>query len=258
MNNSILKDNGYQTIISEFWENWKLQKGNFINLSMWWDIGKKRIKSLIIDYCKEKRRTERTYIQHLKRIEKHLTHLSELGQMGDTTELFNIQDKIKEYEYKQLNGARIRAKVQEIEQGERCTSYFVNLEKQRANNKQMNSLLTEDGTLVETQDEILKETTNFYKRLYTPEKTDDLAQDYLLNKLKQNLTDEDKDSIEGEITLTEILIAIKALANEKSPGYDGLTAEFYKTFSSVIGNDLVDVINNGFQKGELSITMRRG
>ena len=258
MNNSILNDNVYQTIFSEFWENWKLQKGNFINLSMWWDIGKKRIKSLTIDYCKEKRRTERTYIQHLKHIEKHLTHLSELGQMDDTTELFNIQDKIKEYEYKQLNGARIRAKVQEIEQGERCTSYFVNLEKQRANNKQMNSLLTEDGTLVETQDEILKETTNFYKQLYTSEKTDDLAQDYLLNKLKQNLTDEDKDSIEGEITLTEILIAIKALANEKSPGCDGLTAEFYKTFSSVIGNDLVDVINNGFQKGELSITMRRG
>ena len=122
----------------------------------------------------------------------------------------------------------------------------------------MNSLLTEDGTLVETQDEILKETTNFYKRLYTSKKTDDLAQDYLLNKLKQNLTDEDKDSIEGEITLTEILIAIKSLANEKSPGCDGLTAEFYKKFSSVIGNDLVDVINNGFQKGELSITMRRG
>ena len=72
------------------------------------------------------------------------------------------------------------------------------------------------------------------------------------------ITDEDKDSIDGEITLTEILIAIKALANEKSPGCDGLTAEFYKTFSSVIGNDLVDVINNGFQKGELSITMRRG
>ena len=192
MNNSILKDNVYQTIISEFWENWKLQKGNFINLSMWWDIGKKRIKSLTIDYCKEKRRTERTYIQHLKHIEKHLTHLSELGQMDDTTELFNIQDKIKEYEYKQLNGARIRAKVQEIEQGERCTSYFVNLEKQRANNNQMNSLLTEDGTLVETQGGILKETTNFYKRLYTSEKTDDLAQDYLLNKLKQNLTEEDK------------------------------------------------------------------
>ena len=54
----------------------------------------------------------------------------------------------------------------------------------------MNSLLTEDGTLVETQDAILKETTNFYKRLYTSERTDDFAQDYLLNNLKQTLTDE--------------------------------------------------------------------
>ena len=122
----------------------------------------------------------------------------------------------------------------------------------------MNSLLTDDGILVETQDEILKETTNFYKLLYTLEKTDDWAQDYLLNNLKQTLTDEDKDSMESEITLNEILIAIKSLANEKSPGCDGLTAEFYKTFSNVIGNDLVEVINNGFQKGELSITMRRG
>ena len=69
--------------------------------------------------------------------------------MDDTTELFRIQDKINEYEYTQLNGARHR--VQEIEQGERCMSYFVNLEKQRANNNIMNSLLTEEGTLVETR-----------------------------------------------------------------------------------------------------------
>ena len=54
MNNSILKDNVYQNIISEFWESWK-----FINLLLWWHMGKKRIKSLTIDYCKDKRRTEK-------------------------------------------------------------------------------------------------------------------------------------------------------------------------------------------------------
>ena len=53
MKNSILKDNVYKNFISEFWESWKLQKGNFINLLLWWDIGKKRIKSLTIDYCKK-------------------------------------------------------------------------------------------------------------------------------------------------------------------------------------------------------------
>ena len=123
-----------KTIISEFWESWKLQKGNMSNLLLWWDRGKKRIKRTI-DYCKEKRRTERIYIQNLKYIEKRLTHLSELGHMDDTQELFRIQDKIKEYVHTQLNGARLRAKVQEIDLGERCTSYFVNLEKQRSKNK---------------------------------------------------------------------------------------------------------------------------
>ena len=181
----MLKNRVYQKLISELWGNWKQKRGNFNNLLLWWDVGKKRIKSLTIDNCKEKRRTERIYIQNLKHIEKHLTHLSEQGQLKDMTEIVTVQDKIKEYEYKELNGARLRAKVQEIEQGERCTSYFVNLEKQRYNNKIMHTLLTEDGILVETQDDILKETTNFSKRLYKSEKTDILAQDFLLNNIKK-------------------------------------------------------------------------
>ena len=80
----------------------------------------------------------------------------------------------------------------------------------------------------------------------------------LLNNIKKTLTDDDRDSIEGEITLDEMFNAIKYFANKKSPGYDGLTAEFYQTFISVTGNDLVDAINDGFHRGELSITMRRG
>ena len=60
------------------------------------------------------------------------------------------------------------------------------------------------------------------------------------------------------MTLGEMFNAIKSFANEKSPGCDGLTAEFYQTFISVIGNDLVDVVNDGFHRGELSITMRSG
>ena len=64
----------------------------------------------------------------------------------------------------------------------------------------MQSLLTEDGRLVNTQEKILKETTNFYERFYTSETTDNLAQDYSLNNLTQTLTDEDRDTVEGEIT----------------------------------------------------------
>ena len=36
------------------------------------------------------------------------------------------------------------------------------------------------------------------------------------------------------------------------------TAEFYQTFFNVIGKDLVEIINDGFKRGELSLSMRRG
>ena len=55
---------------------------------------------MTIDYCKEKRRTERMYIQQLKHIEKHLLHLSEQKQLDDMTELISVQDKIKDFELK--------------------------------------------------------------------------------------------------------------------------------------------------------------
>ena len=45
--------------------------------------------------------------------------------------------------------------------------------------------------------------------------------------MTMTLSDSDRDTYEGEITLIEVLSAIKSIANDKSPGCDGLTAEFY-------------------------------
>ena len=43
----------------------------------------------------------------------------------------------------------------------------------------------------------------------------------------------------------------------KSPGIDGLTAEFYIAFWAVLGSDLVEVLSYGFQHGQLSVSQRR-
>jgi len=44
----------------------------------------------------------------------------------------------------------------------------------------------------------------------------------------------------------------------KSPGSDVLTSEFYKRFWDKIGEDVVKSIKNVFDKGELSISQKRG
>ena len=57
---------------------------------------------------------------------------------------------------------------------------------------------------------ILNETAEFYKRLYTSEKTDNSSQNFLLNKMTRTLSDSDRDECEGEITLDEVRSAIKS------------------------------------------------
>ena len=67
----------------------------------------------------------------------------------------------------------------------------------------MTTLITDNETVITKQDDILNETAEFYKRLYTSEKTDNSSQNFLLNKMTRALSDSDRDECEGEITLDE-------------------------------------------------------
>jgi hypothetical protein len=48
------------------------------------------------------------------------------------------------------------------------------------------------------------------------------------------------------------------MATGKSPGLDGLPAEFYQRFWSLLGIDFVDVINFAYNHGQLSPSQRSG
>ncbi|KAL9959874.1 hypothetical protein ACROYT_G033243 [Oculina patagonica] len=64
--------------------------------------------------------------------------------------------------------------------------------------------------------------------------------------------------MEGIFTLEECKKILESFEDNKSPGEDGFTAEFYKHFFDLIGFDLVQSLNEAFENGELSISERRG
>ena len=66
------------------------------------------------------------------------------------------------------------------------------------------------------------------------------------------LTLQEKTSLEGEITLSEASSALKNMKNNKSPGSDGFTAEFFKFFWLQLGAFVVKSLNNGFRNSELA------
>ena len=49
--------------------------------------------------------------------------------------------------------------------------------------------------------------------------------------------------MEGELDINECYEAPSKMQEQKSPGTDGLPAEFYTMFWDTLGSDLVDVIN---------------
>ena len=46
--------------------------------------------------------------------------------------------------------------------------------------------------------------------------------------------------------------ALNTFENNKSPGNDGLTAEFYQKFWSILGNLLIGSLNTAYKQGKLS------
>ena len=51
---------------------------------------------------------------------------------------------------------------------------------------------------------------------------------------------------------------LETFEDNKSPGEDGFTTEFYKHFLDLVGTDLINSLNQAFEVGELSISQRRG
>lgn len=127
-------------------------------------------------------------------------------------------------------------------EGERCTSFFLGLEKKKQEQMWINELTTKDGKNVNKIEEILKEVHVFYQDLYTKQKCNPVEANRALAALKRKISNEDKMWCDQKLTKEDITQAIKNLNKDKSPGNDGLTAEFYQCFRENITPILAEVV----------------
>ena len=197
--------------------------------------------------------------KELNKKEKHLKEdLAILEHDCADTNL--IEEKKRELfliRQKKLDGMIIRSKAKWVQDGEKNSKYFCMLEKRHYTEKCMNFLEQTNGTVIRDVDQITNEVKTFYENLYAS-KENEIDVDIDTNLSCPKLEENEKEALEGLIKINEILIAIKNLKNDKSPGSDGYTAEFFKFFYKDLGFFLLRSINSGFIKGEMSITQRQG
>lgn len=88
--------------------------------------------------------------------------------------------------------------------------------------------------------------------------TDPVACNLLLDNLSSALPSDQAEVCEGPLSINECYTALRGMAKRKAPGLDGLPMEFYVKFWSILGSDLVSVLNSCYDSGCLSLSQCRG
>ena len=141
-----------------------------------------------------------------------------------------------------------RSKARWYAEGEKGTKYFLNLERSRSNSKSMQTLLTEDGILIEDLPGIISAQTTFYTNLY---KADDTVNFELVNNSGVRLSEEEFDDLNTPLSLSELTTAVQKMNKDKAPGPDGLTLELYQAFWSQIGPVIATSVNAAFDRNSM-------
>ncbi|CAG5992948.1 unnamed protein product [Menidia menidia] len=77
----------------------------------------------------------------------------------------------------------------------------------------------------------MDEARAFYVELYTSQGIQGDCVEEIMAGISNQLSKEDRDFCEGQLGITEAQEAIVQLNKNKSPGSDGLTAEFFQFFT---------------------------
>ena len=261
-NDSLLSDKTYLENINALIDNF-LVNNVHKKPPLKWELLKNEIKSISTQYSTLK---NQNLFSEEKILKNTINDINTLLTTNPDDE--NLQEKLKinkqKYEIISIHkarGAQVRSRIKYIEEGERNTKYFLGIEKTKGSQNTIQELKQDNESITDPED-VLSKIKVFYQNLYSKDnhinEGIDNMENFLNNISFPILNDEEKVSLEDNITLEDLGIALTKLNNDSAPGSDGLTTDFYKVFWNKIKLPLFDSFKYALETGELSISQRRG
>ena len=225
------------------------------------EILKFRIKEQTIQYCIKKTCQEKQFQHELESRLQHIDQTPCQNSDGSNQDILfeerqRPQNHLDHIFEKKSYAAFIRSRCKWIEEGEKSSSYFLNVEKKRQIHNSIYKLSDEKGNCYTHNKDILDHCTDYYSELYKTRNPKRSSINEYLSKITNlpTLSHDSQEQCEGKITSSECQKAIKLMNNNKAPGSDGLTIEFYKTFWTDMSDTLIDSFNESFNMGHLSFS----
>lgn len=246
LNGEVLNEEKYKSRVRECLKRRMDESMYEEDIGGWWESVKEEIKRISIGYSRQRGRLERERERRLKgEIERETRELGK-GERHDLKKYLRLKDELGGIEQRRCNGAIVRSRARYIAEGEKCTKYFLGLEKGKQKRNYLEKVVGKDGEMITDFVDIVDRVQEFYRELFRKEDIEDRDIEEVLKKMSARLTEGDRESCEGEIGIGEIEAAIAGLGKNKSPGIDGLTGEFYRAFRE----ELVPVLDRLFRQIE--------
>ena len=183
-------------------------------------------------------------------------------------EVSRIKELISNFMLEGAAGHKVRSRFKGNATGESASLFHAN---QEVKNNQRNSLskLKVCNSVTDDQQAIEQEVLGFFRALFNGHHNTDLIDtgspfvpDFsnLSSYLDEvsSLPDEISDTLSSKMELDELRYIITQCANNKTPGLDGITYEFYKAVLDTIQEDLLEVLQCQLDRNNIVESNRKG
>ena len=251
-NVELLNDLTFCGRLKFFWFYWQSQKSFYPSLLQWWEVGKAQIRVFVQKYSFYSTTAVK---KAFEKLEKDIEDLE--GVMDHSPQQHQqAKSRLGSFLHDQAKGALLRGRFMSAQDMDAPTSLFFQLGTKTGHRESLVGLRRPNGTITTDPAVMREEVAAFYTALFGAEVCSQGAVGELLEDLPQ-LSPADKKALDSIITLQELTAAVNNMASGKSPGLDGLPADFFKHFWHLLGQDLLDVFNECFTSGTLPPSCRR-
>ena len=265
INNSILDNIEYKNIIKGLIMKYKNKTKLTDNIGHQWDLFKIEVREHTVAYCKRNANKNKSEIHILENKIKKLNENINRNCKDDVIkhfqeELIYNECKLRKiYEIKS-KGAQIRSRIKWVEEGEKNTKFFLGLEKARQTRKTITALKDDKGVIHTESSKILQIEKDFYQNIYNSTSPNVKSIDKYINDINidHKLNKQESEIMEGTLTIEECTNSLFKMKLNKSPGIDGLSVEFYRTFWDDLKEFAVSTFNYSYKKGELTSFQKLG
>ena len=243
MNCSVLKDTAYIQEIEEAIQG--INDLNITNPIDWWDLFIIVIQGVTKSYTKRKANIQKSLKRHIVAQLRQLESLNYDDMTVTQKERYlYYKQQHKDIVYREIQGHQIRTKGHPTyEINEPDIEFYAKLEKRSVQRNMITELQDKNGQTQTENEKLIEIVEDYYTKLYTPSRVDIIKQQQLLRNVDKTISARDKQFLDAPITAQELEQTVRQLHDNKSPGYDGINAEFYKAFWYLIKDKYLEYIN---------------